>query len=60
MTDSVTGVQLLAWVDRRVGGGSQNGRRNGNGCDANAAIDYWAETLSARLAQWHYQGDVAG
>jgi hypothetical protein len=60
VTDSVTGVQLLAWVDRRVGGGSRKTPAQWQWIDANAAIDYWAETLSARLAQWHYQGDVAG
>jgi hypothetical protein len=60
VTDSVTGARLLAWVDGRVGGGSHKAPAQWQWGDAHAAIDYWAETLSARLAQWHYQGDVAG
>jgi hypothetical protein len=60
VTDSVTGARLLAWVDHRIGGGSHKTPAQWQWGDANAAIDYWAETLSARLAQWHYQGDVAG
>ena len=60
VTDSVTGARLLAWIDRRVGGGSAKTAAQWEWGDAHAAIDYWAETLSARLAQWHYQGDVAG
>jgi hypothetical protein len=60
VTDSVTGARLLAWVDRRIGGGSHKTAAQWQWGDAHAAIDYWAETLSARLAQWHYQGDVAG
>ena len=60
VTDSVTGARLLAWIDRRVGGGSRKTSAQWQWADAHAAIDYWAETLSARLAQWHYQGDVAG
>lgn len=60
VTDSVTGARLLAWIDRRVGGGSLKTAERWEWGDARAAIDYWAETLSARLAQWHYQGDVAG
>ena len=60
LTDSVTGERLLAWVDRRVGGGSGKPAAQWQWPDASAAINYWAETLSARLAQWHYEGDVAG
>ncbi len=60
VTDSITGERLLAWVDRRIGGGSHKIPALWQWGDAHAAIDYWAETLSARLAQWHYQGDVAG
>jgi hypothetical protein len=60
VTDSVTGTRLLAWVDHRIGGGSRKTPVQWQWGDAHAAIDYWAETLSARLAQWHYQGDVAG
>jgi Protein of unknown function (DUF3313) len=60
VTDSVTGARLLAWVDQRVGGGSHKTPAQWQWGDAHAAIDYWAETLSARLAQWHYLGDVAG
>jgi hypothetical protein len=60
VTDSVTGARLLAWVDQRVGGGSHKEPAQWQWGDADAAIDYWAETLSARLTQWHYEGDVAG
>jgi hypothetical protein len=60
VTDSVTGARLLAWIDSRVGGGSLKTAAQWQWGDAQPAIDYWAETLSARLAQWHYQGDVAG
>jgi hypothetical protein len=60
VTDSVTGTRLLTWIDRRVGGGSHKKPAQWQWGDAHAAIDYWAETLSARLAQWHYEGDVAG
>jgi hypothetical protein len=60
VTDSITGERLLAWVDQRIGGGSHKTPALWQWNDAHAAIDYWAETLSARLAQWHYEGDVAG
>jgi hypothetical protein len=60
VADSVTGARLLAWVDHRIGGGSHKTPAQWQWPDAHAAIDYWAETLSARLAQWHYQGDIAG
>ena len=60
VTDSLTGARLLAWVDRRVGGGSPKTPALWQWDDAHFAINYWAETLSARLAHWHYQGDVAG
>ncbi len=60
VTDSVTGVRLLAWIDRRVGGGSRKIPAEWQWGDAHAAIDYWAETLTARLMQWHFRGDVAG
>jgi hypothetical protein len=60
VTDSVTGARLLAWIDRRVGGGSRKIPAEWEWLDAHAAIDYWAETLTARLIQWHFQGDVAG
>lgn len=60
VTDSVTGARLLAWIDRRIGGGSLKTAGEWQWNDAQPAIDYWAETLSARLEQWHYQGDVAG
>ena len=60
VTDSLTGARLLTWVDRRIGGGSRKTPAQWQWSDAHAAIDYWAETLSARLVQWHYQGDVAG
>jgi len=60
ITDSMTGERLLAWVDRRIGGGSHKTPALWQWDDASAAIDYWAETLSARLAQWRYEGDVAG
>jgi hypothetical protein len=58
VTDSVTGARLLAWIDRRVGGGSLKTAEQWEWVDAHAAIDYWAETLNARLAQWHYHGDM--
>jgi hypothetical protein len=60
VTDSISGERLLAWVDQRIGGGSRKTAALWQWSDANAAIDYWAETLTARLAQWHYEGDVAG
>ena len=60
VTDSLTGSRLLAWIDRRIGGGSRKAAAQWEWSDAQPAIDYWAETLSARLTQWHYQGDVAG
>jgi hypothetical protein len=60
VTDSVTGARMLAWIDRRVGGGSIKIPAEWQWGDAHAAIDYWAETLTARLAQWRYEGDVAG
>ncbi len=60
VTDSVTGLRLLAWVDQRIGGGSLRAPAQWQWGDAHAAIDYWAETLTARLTQWHFQGDVAG
>ena len=60
ITDSVTGARLLAWIDRRIGGGSHKPAAQWQWGDAHAAIDYWAETLSARLAQWRYRGNVAG
>lgn len=58
--DSVTGERLLSWIDQRIGGGSRKPAALWQWNDAHAAIDYWAETVSARLAQWHYQGNVAG
>ena len=60
VTDSITGARLLAWIDRRVGGGSLKLPVLWQWGDAHAAVDYWAETLSARLTQWHYQNSVAG
>lgn len=60
VVDSITGERLLAWIDGRVGGGSRKMPAQWQWGDAHAAIDYWAETLSARLTQWHYQGNVAG
>jgi uncharacterized protein DUF3313 len=60
VTDSLSGEHLFAWIDRRVGGGSLNAAAQWTWSDAGAAIDYWAETLTGRLAQWHLEGDVAG
>jgi len=60
VTDSLSGEHLFAWIDRRVGGGSLNAAAQWTWRDTAAAIDYWAETLTGRLAQWHLEGDVAG
>lgn len=60
ITDSLTGEPLLVWSDRRIGGGSAKSAAAWKWNDARAAIDYWAETLVGRLAQWRQEGDVAG
>jgi hypothetical protein len=60
VTDSLSDEHLFAWIDRRVGGGSLNAAAQWTWKDTKAAIDYWAETLAGRLAQWHQEGDVAG
>jgi Protein of unknown function (DUF3313) len=60
VTDTINDEHLFAWIDRRVGGGSLNAAAQWTWKDTKAAIDYWAETLAGRLAQWHQEGDVAG
>ena len=60
ITDSTTGEPLLVWIDQRIGGGTTKPAARWNWNDTRAAIDYWAETLTGRLAQWHQEGDVSG
>lgn len=60
ITDSLTGAPLLVWTDQRVGGGSAKAAAEWTWNDARAAIQYWAETLAGRLAQWHQEGGVSG
>jgi hypothetical protein len=60
ITDSTTGAPLLIWIDQRIGGGTTKPAAQWNWNDTRAAIEYWAETLTGRLAQWHQEGDVSG
>jgi hypothetical protein len=54
-TDSQTGKLLAAAIDRRAGGGSPTQAAQWQWGDAEAALDYWAETLTTRLAELRQQ-----
>ncbi len=52
MTDSVTGMVLGAWVDRRVGGGSIKTAAVWQLGDAENAMDAWSTLAADRVSGW--------
>jgi hypothetical protein len=52
ISDSETGEVLAAGVDRQLGGGSAKAGAQWEWGDAENAINYWCEMLTAKLSSW--------
>jgi hypothetical protein len=57
--DSVTGERLAASVDKRLGGMALSSAAQWKWGDAEAAMKYWAEKLSTRLAELKSGGQAS-
>lgn len=51
VTDSVTGEQLAAWIDKREGGISLSAAAQWKWGDAESVMDYWAKKLADRYVE---------
>lgn len=51
VTDSVTGEQLAAWIDKREGGMAMASAAQWKWGDAENAMKYWAKTLAERYVE---------
>ena len=59
VTDSVTGVRLAAFVDKRVGGSALKNAAVWQWGDTEHVMDFWAQTIADRLQQLRTTGKVA-